>query len=223
MATNNNGTENNSKGEGRSKAKGEALDLALSQIEKQFGRGAIMRLGEQHNLEIEAIPTGSLALDLALGIGGVPRGRITEIFGPESSGKSTLCQHIIAQAQAAGGMAAYIDVEHALEPTYASGIGVKVDDLLVSKILHAGAAILLVGPHQQITLLARPGVSPAIDVTLLAPTRRVRPYFIAKETADGFPKGVVLRLEDQSTHDSSGRRARQSGFIECLALLCASA
>ena len=110
-----------------------AIDLAIGQIEKQFGRGAIMRLGEHNQLEIEAIPTGSLALDIALGIGGIPRGRITELFGPESSGKSTLCQHIIAEAQKLGGLAAYIDVEHALEPTYARAIGVKVEDLLVSQ------------------------------------------------------------------------------------------
>jgi len=110
-----------------------AIDLAIGQIEKQFGRGAIMRLGEQHRLEVEAIPTGSVGLDLALGIGGVPRGRITEIFGPESAGKSTLAQHIIAEAQKTGGLAAYIDVEHALEPIFARAIGVKVEDLLVSQ------------------------------------------------------------------------------------------
>jgi recombination protein RecA len=114
--------------------KSSALDLALSQIEKQYGRGAIMRLGDASaQLNIEAIPTGSLSLDLALGVGGIPRSRITEIFGPESTGKSTLAQHIIAQAQALGGMAAYIDVEHALEPTYAAAIGVKIDELLVSQ------------------------------------------------------------------------------------------
>jgi recombination protein RecA len=110
-----------------------AVDLAIGQIEKQFGRGAIMRMGDQKNLEIEAIPTGSLGLDLALGIGGIPRGRITELFGPESSGKSTLCQHIIAEAQKLGGLAAYIDVEHALDPAFARAIGVNVDDLLVSQ------------------------------------------------------------------------------------------
>jgi recombination protein RecA len=110
-----------------------AVDLAIGQIEKQFGRGAIMRLGEKNNLEIEAIPTGSLALDIALGIGGVPRGRITELFGPESSGKSTLCQHIIAEAQKVGGLAAYIDVEHALDPSFARAIGVNVEELLVSQ------------------------------------------------------------------------------------------
>ena len=111
-----------------------ALDLALAQIEKQFGRGTIMRLGEaQARLTIEVIPTGSLALDLALGVGGIPRGRVTEIFGPEASGKSTLAQHIIAQAQKAGGTAAYIDAEHALDPTYAAHCGVQIDDLLISQ------------------------------------------------------------------------------------------
>src|SRR3990172_2273578 len=111
-----------------------ALDLALAQIEKQFGRGTIMRLGEaQARLTIEVISTGSLLLDLALGVGGIPRGRVTEIFGPEASGKSTLAQHIIAQAQKAGGTAAYIDAEHALDPTYAAHCGVQIDDLLISQ------------------------------------------------------------------------------------------
>ena len=118
----------------KEKEKSEALELALGQIEKQFGQGAIMRLGEASvQLHIEAIPTGSLALDLALGVGGVPRSRITEIFGPESTGKSTLAQHIIAQAQKMGGLGAYIDVEHALEPTYAAGIGINIDELLISQ------------------------------------------------------------------------------------------
>lgn len=111
-----------------------ALDIAISQIEKQFGRGSIMRLGEASaRLQVEAIPTGSISLDLALGIGGIPRARVTEIFGPESAGKSTLAQHIIAEAQRLGGMAAYIDVEHALDPGYAAAIGIKVEDLLISQ------------------------------------------------------------------------------------------
>ncbi|MBI2303515.1 MAG: recombinase RecA [Chloroflexi bacterium] len=111
-----------------------ALDIAIGQIERQFGRGSVMRLGEASAaLAVEAIPTGSLSLDLALGVGGIPRGRVTEIFGPESSGKSTLAQHVIAEAQKRDGMAAYIDVEHALEPTYAAKCGVKVDDLLISQ------------------------------------------------------------------------------------------
>ena len=111
-----------------------ALELAIGQIEKRFGKGSIMKLGEATTMSsVEAIPSGSLALDLALGVGGIPRGRIAEIFGPEGSGKTTLGQHIIAEAQKRGGMAAYIDVEHALDPTYASHCGVNVDDMLISQ------------------------------------------------------------------------------------------
>jgi recombination protein RecA len=111
-----------------------ALELAIGQIEKRFGKGSIMKLGESATLPpIAAIPTGSLALDLALGVGGIPRGRITEIFGPEASGKTTLAQHIIAEAQKRGGMVAYIDAEHALDPSYAANCGVNVDDLLISQ------------------------------------------------------------------------------------------
>jgi recombination protein RecA len=114
--------------------RGRAVDAAILQIEKQFGRGAIMRLGDSGaKLQVEAIPTGSVALDLALGVGGVPRGRITEIFGPESSGKTTLCYHVAANAQRAGGTVAFIDAEHALDPTYARNVGVDVDELLVSQ------------------------------------------------------------------------------------------
>jgi recombination protein RecA len=111
-----------------------ALDLAIGQIEKQFGRGAIMRLGDASaKMAVEVIPTGSISLDLALGVGGVPRGRVIEIFGPESAGKSTLAQHIVAEAQRAGGMAAYVDVEHALDPSFAEAIGIKIEDLLISQ------------------------------------------------------------------------------------------
>src|SRR4030066_2313020 len=111
-----------------------ALELASGQIEKRFGKGSIMNLGDTAGLQpISAIPTGSLALDLALGIGGIPRGRITEIFGPESSGKTTLAQHIIAEAQKRGGTVAYIDAEHALDPQYAARCGVNVDALLISQ------------------------------------------------------------------------------------------
>ncbi len=110
-----------------------SLDMTLGQIEKQFGKGAIMRLGERGNVGIEAVPTGALALDLALGIGGLPRGRIVEIYGPESSGKSTLATHVVAEAQRNGGVCAYIDAEHAMDPVYAEAIGVNVDDLLISQ------------------------------------------------------------------------------------------
>ncbi len=111
-----------------------ALELAIGQIEKRFGKGSIMKMGESAvHQPIAAIPTGALALDLALGIGGIPRGRITEIFGPESSGKTTLAQHIIAEAQKRGGTVAYIDAEHAMDPSYAANCGVNVDDLLISQ------------------------------------------------------------------------------------------
>jgi recombination protein RecA len=110
-----------------------ALGVALSQIEKQFGKGSIMRMGENVHMAVEAIPTGALSLDLALGIGGLPRGRIVEIYGPESSGKSTLAMHAVAEAQRNGGICAYVDAEHAMDPTYAKAIGVNVDDLLISQ------------------------------------------------------------------------------------------
>ncbi|MDH4170315.1 MAG: recombinase RecA [Acidimicrobiia bacterium] len=110
-----------------------ALGMALSQIEKNFGHGAVMKMGEKTTLNIEAVPTGALALDLALGIGGLPRGRVTEIFGPESSGKSTLATHVVAEAQRNGGICAYIDAEHAMDPIYAKAIGVDIDELLISQ------------------------------------------------------------------------------------------
>ncbi len=113
--------------------KKKALEMAMSQIEKQFGKGSVMKLGEFKAMEIEAIPTGALSLDIALGIGGVPRGRIIEVFGPESSGKTTLALHIVAEAQKMGGEAAFIDAEHALDPVYAKKLGVDVDNLIVSQ------------------------------------------------------------------------------------------
>ena len=113
--------------------KKKALEMALGQIEKQFGKGAVMKLGESTHLNIETIPTGAIGLDIALGVGGVPRGRIVEIFGPESSGKTTVALHIIAEAQKAGGDAAFIDAEHALDPIYAKNLGVDIDNLIVSQ------------------------------------------------------------------------------------------
>ena len=110
-----------------------ALKLAIEKIEKDFGKGSIMKLGDKASVNVEAIPTGSLALDVALGIGGVPRGRIIEIYGPESSGKTTLAQHIVAECQKRGGIAAFVDAEHALDPEYARNLGVKVDNLLISQ------------------------------------------------------------------------------------------
>ena len=113
--------------------RGRALEAAVSQIKKQFGDGAVMRMGEATHLAVESIPTGSLALDQALGVGGIPRGRVSEIYGPEASGKTTLCQHIAAEAQRLGGLVAYIDMEHALDPPYAARCGVDIDNLYISQ------------------------------------------------------------------------------------------
>jgi recombination protein RecA len=110
-----------------------ALETTLASLKKRFGDGSIMKLGEAHHLQVEAIPTGSLAIDIALGVGGIPKGRIIEIYGPESSGKTTLCQHIVAEAQKLGGVCAFVDVEHALDPIYAERCGVVIDDLYVSQ------------------------------------------------------------------------------------------
>jgi recombination protein RecA len=110
-----------------------ALEMALSQIDKQFGKGSVMRMGEKAIVPIESVPTGAMALDIALGIGGLPRGRVVEIYGPESSGKSTLAMHVVAEAQRNGGICAYIDAEHAMDPIYARAIGVDIDNLLISQ------------------------------------------------------------------------------------------
>lgn len=113
--------------------KEKALEVALGDLKKRFGEGAIMRLGDRNELQIETVPTGCLSLDIALGVGGLPKGRVIEIYGPESSGKTTLCQHVIAESQKQGGIAAFVDVEHAFDPTYAEKCGVKIDDLYVSQ------------------------------------------------------------------------------------------
>ena len=110
-----------------------ALDLALGQITKQFGEGAVMKMGEKATMNIESVPTGALALDLALGVGGLPRGRVTEIYGPESSGKTTLALQVVAEAQKAGGVCAFVDAEHALDPVYAKKLGVNTEELLISQ------------------------------------------------------------------------------------------
>jgi len=118
---------------GQQKQRQEAVQIAMQQIEKQYGTGSIMKLGDRKSLKVAVIPTGSIALDLALGVGGLPTGRITEIYGPEASGKTTLALHVIAEAQKAGGSAAFIDAEHALDPTRAESIGVNLDDLIISQ------------------------------------------------------------------------------------------
>ena len=116
-----------------SEERSKALKLAIEKIEKDFGKGAIMKLGDKPAVSVETIPTGALALDVALGVGGIPRGRIIEVYGPESSGKTTLAQHIVAECQKKGGIAAFVDAEHALDPEYARNLGVNVDELLISQ------------------------------------------------------------------------------------------
>ena len=120
---------NPSAGSGQSKH----VDMTVKEIQEKYGEGSIMRLGDVKRVDIDVIPTGSISLDLALGVGGIPRGRVIEIYGPESSGKTTLCLHIVAEAQKKGGVAAYIDAEHALDPEYAKKIGVNLGDLLISQ------------------------------------------------------------------------------------------
>jgi recombination protein RecA len=172
-----------------------AVDAAILQIEKQFGRGAIMRLGDRGAQSIEVIPTGSVALDRALGVGGVPRGRITEIFGPESSGKTTLCYHIVANAQRSGGVAAFIDAEHALDPGYARNVGVNVDELLVSQP-DTGEQALEIAE----TLIRSNGVDVVVIDSVAALVPRAE---IEGEMGDSFV-GLQARLMSQALRKLTG-------------------
>ncbi|HWU19551.1 MAG TPA: recombinase RecA [Devosia sp.] len=175
--------------EGGTMDKDKALAAALGQIERSFGKGSIMRLGEAASIEVEAISTGSLGLDIALGIGGLPKGRIVEIFGPESSGKTTLALHVIAEAQRAGGICAFVDAEHALDPIYARKLGVNVDDLLISQP-DAGEQAL------EITdTLVRSG---AIDVLVVDSVAALTPRAeLEGEMGDALP-GLQARLMSQA-------------------------
>jgi recombination protein RecA len=173
-----------------------AVDAAILQIEKQFGRGAIMRLGDKGaHQNVDVIPTGSIALDLALGVGGVPRGRITEIFGPESSGKTTLCYHVAASAQRNGGVAAFIDAEHALDPKYARNVGVNVDELLVSQP-DTGEQALEIAE----TLIRSNGVDVVIVDSVAALVPRAE---IEGEMGDSFV-GLQARLMSQALRKLTG-------------------
>ena len=149
-------------GEKEAKARDQALQAAVTQIEKEFGAGALMRLGDQGALKVDTIPTGALPLDIALGVGGVPRGRIVEVFGPESSGKTTLVYHVIAEAQARGGVCAFIDTEHALDPIYARRIGVNTDELLISQPDYGEQALEIVD------VLVRSGATDVVAVDSVA-------------------------------------------------------
>ncbi|HEX7973850.1 MAG TPA: recombinase RecA [Anaerolineales bacterium] len=172
-----------------------ALDKALGDITKRYGDGAIMRLGEAHHMTVEAIPTGSLSLDIALGVGGVPRGRITEIYGPESSGKTTICQHIVAEAQKMGGTCAYVDMEHALDPVYAAHCGVDVDSLLISQPDTGEQAL-------EITeTLVRSG---AVDVVVIDSVAALVPRAEIEGDMGDSPMGMQARLMSQALRKLSG-------------------
>ncbi len=173
-----------------------ALDTAVLQIEKQFGKGSIMRLGEQSaQSNISAIPTGSIALDIALGVGGIPRGRVVEIYGPEASGKTTLTLHIIAESQKAGGVAAMIDAEHALDPTYARNLGVDIDNLLISQPDHAEQA-LEIAEH-----LVRSG---AVDVVVIDSVAALVPRAEIEGEMGDSHVGLQARLMSQGLRKLTG-------------------
>jgi len=172
-----------------------AIELALSQIERRFGKGAIMKLGEAAKVHIEAIPTGSISLDLALGIGGIPKGRITEIYGPESSGKTTLCQHIIANVQRAGGYAAFVDAEHTLDPIYASKCGVDINNLLISQPDTGEQALEIVDS------LVR---SNAIDVIVIDSVAALTPRAEIEGEMGDSHVGLQARLMSQALRKLTG-------------------
>jgi recombination protein RecA len=165
------------------------LEMALSQIEKQFGKGSVMKMGEKGTMAIEAVSTGALALDLALGIGGLPRGRVTEIYGPESSGKSTLALHVVAEAQRNGGICAYIDAEHALDPVYARAIGVDVDELLISQPDTGEQALEIAD------MLVRSG---AIDVVVIDSVAALTPRAEIEGEMGDTHVGLQARLMSQA-------------------------
>lgn len=175
--------------------KQKALAIALTQIEKQFGKGSIMKLGESTHMNVEAIPTGALELDIALGVGGIPRGRVTEIFGPESSGKTTVALHVIAEAQKRGGTAAFVDAEHALDPVYASKLGVDIENLLVSQPDTGEQAL-------EITeALVRSG---AIDVIVIDSVAALVPRAEIEGEMGDSHVGLQARLMSQALRKLSG-------------------
>ena len=190
--------------EGGSMDKDKALAAALSQIERNFGKGSIMRLGENAAIEVEAISTGSLGLDIALGIGGLPKGRIVEIFGPESSGKTTLALHVIAEAQRKGGICAFVDAEHALDPVYAKKLGVKVDELLISQPDTGEQALEIADT------LVRSG---AIDVLVVDSVAALTPKAeLEGEMGDSMP-GLQARLMSQAMRKLTGSISKSKAMV----------
>ena len=184
--------------------KDKALEAALSQIERAFGKGSIMRLGQNTNVDIEAIPTGSLGIDIALGIGGMPKGRIVEIYGPESSGKTTLALSVIAQAQKKGGTCAFIDAEHALDPSYAKRIGVNVDDLLISQPDSGEQALEIADT------LVRSG---AIDVMVVDSVAALVPKAELEGEMGDSHMGLQARLMSQALRKLTATVARSNTLI----------
>jgi recombination protein RecA len=181
-----------------------AIDLAVTQIERQFGKGSIMKLGEANKTAVESIPTGSIALDLALGIGGIPRGRITEIYGPESSGKTTLALHVIAEAQRTGGVAAYIDAEHALDPLYAERLGVNLEELFISQPDTGEQALEIA------ETLVRSG---ALDVVVIDSVAALVPKAeIEGDMGDSHP-GLQARLMSQALRKLTGAISRSKTAV----------
>ncbi|MGQ9699287.1 MAG: recombinase RecA, partial [Armatimonadota bacterium] len=179
--------------------KAKALELAISQIERTHGKGTLMRLGDAASLQVEAIPTGALALDIALGVGGIPRGRITEIFGAESSGKTTLAYHIVAEAQKAGGIAAFIDAEHAVDPVYARNLGVDVDNLLISQPGTGEEALDIMDT------LARSG---AVDVIVVDSVAALVPKAEVEGDIGDSHVGIQARLMSQALRKLGGSLAK---------------
>ena len=184
--------------------KKKALDTAISQIEKNFGKGTIMRLGDDIPVNVEAVSTGSLSLDLALGIGGVPRGRIIEIYGPESSGKTTLALHILASAQKQGGEVAFIDVEHALEPAYARALGVNIDELLISQPDTGEDALAIT------ETLVRSG---ALDVVVVDSVAALLPRSELEGEMGESSVGVVARLMSQALRKLAGTISKTNTIV----------
>ncbi|MFO8076853.1 MAG: recombinase RecA [Actinomycetota bacterium] len=172
-----------------------ALDMAIGQIEKQYGKGSIMRMGEEAKVNVAAIPTGAISLDLALGIGGIPRGRVTEIYGPESSGKTTVALHVVAEAQHAGGIAAFIDAEHALDPQYAKALGVDVDALLVSQPDTGEQALEIAD------MLVRSG---AVDVIVVDSVAALTPRAEIEGEMGDSHVGLQARLMSQALRKLAG-------------------
>jgi recombination protein RecA len=181
-----------------------ALDVALSQIEKQFGKGSIMRMGENTHMQVEAISTGALSLDLALGIGGLPRGRVVEIYGPESSGKSTLAMHVVAESQRNGGTCAYIDAEHAMDPVYATAIGVNIDDLLISQPDTGEQALEITD------MLIRSG---ALDVVVIDSVAALTPRAEIEGEMGDTHVGLQARLMSQALRKLTGTLSKSNTIL----------